>query len=175
MIQVGAVGPQLLRLLPSTSLPEIYVIHPEGCTPLKNATVNGMSCKDARGGLFSRNSSTSYETFQSFNVGKNAPLRNFGFPTLQAFFGWDSITLNQPNRPGVKNPNVPKLLIAEMATRNYSLMGLLGLDIRPTYLKGLGREQPQNGLVTEFKKFERIPSLSWAYTAGSRWRKQLQL
>jgi hypothetical protein len=167
------------------SLPEVYVIHPNGCVPLQNATINGMKCKEARGGIFYHNSSTSYEeknTYnfstghkekQTYNFGKNAAFRNFGFPELPGSVGWDTITLNQPTRDGV-NSQIHHLIVAEMSTRHYSLLGMLGLDIRPTNLSDIGRARPQDNLIRKLKEYELIPSLSWAYTAGSHGCKQPQ-
>jgi hypothetical protein len=174
-VQAGtSARPQILRLFPSISLPELYVVHPNGCVPLQNDTIKKMTCENARGGIFYRNLSRTHHQLGMYNFGKNAAYNDFGFTEVPGFVGWDTVKLNQPEKGG-RNPLVDSLLVTEIATRKYSFLGMLGLDVRPTNLSELGRNDPQENLLSQLKENDNIPSLSWSYTAGSHWCKQLHI
>src|SRR3978361_2227266 len=91
-IQIGA-GPQtqVLKLFPSTSLPELYLIHPNGCLKAGNKTFNGLSCESSRGGLYNHNISTTYVAQSTYDFRTYATFRNFEFPRASGQVGFDSI------------------------------------------------------------------------------------
>jgi hypothetical protein len=173
VVQVGdGPQPQVLRLFPSTSLPEAYLIHPGGCAKISDITFNGMSCEDSRGGLFKSNLSTSYVNISVYDVSANAAFHTFGFTKLPAHIGRDFFELNLPktvvNTVNPSSGRLDNLIVAGIKDLNYTWLGMLGLDARESYFSGLGGfSTPQDTLLTRLKRNGLIPSLSWSYTAGS--------
>jgi hypothetical protein len=102
---------------------------------------------------------------------RNSVFHNFGFTQFPVQVGWDTLELNLPIANGSEhdNPKLNELLLAEISTRNFTWLGLMGLNVQGTNLTDIGgMKQPQPTMLSILKRNNIIPSLSWAYTAGSR-------
>ncbi|KAI9668763.1 MAG: hypothetical protein M1831_000832 [Alyxoria varia] len=159
-LQVGRPA-QNVRVLPSTGIPETWVIDgatacPEGI-PLPTGQEH---CDDARGRLFHKNESitwikdSSYELVAETNLGLDST----------GIYGWDDITLGWQGSGG---PSENHQVIAAVADPKYWL-GVFGLDPRPSNFSDFNSGQPS--FLDSLKKHNKIPSLSWAYTAGAYYR-----
>jgi hypothetical protein len=169
-IQAGGQRSQILRLYPSFSLSEVYAIHPNGCPD--NSTFNGFSCDLSRGGIYNHSASLTYVDGSKYKLGDYATFRNYGFDQLTGLLGWESFKLSLPKAQDdqTTHPDIEHVVIAQISDYKLSWLGLFGLDIRPSNLSELGgRQSPQANILSTLKRQNMIPSLSWAYTAGSRW------
>ncbi|KAI9670158.1 MAG: hypothetical protein M1817_004495 [Caeruleum heppii] len=132
-----------------------YVVLPNGCRPGAP-----LDCQDSRGGLFNINRSTTWSERGFFELGLKKDLDyagngHFGFDELG--FGFDDTAL----------PSLPSQLVAGLITEQHHL-GLLGLSPHPINFTDFA--DPQPSLLTTLKARGIIPSLSWGYTAGARYR-----
>jgi hypothetical protein len=168
-VQIGSEPAQYLRLLPSTSLRMSFPISPRACPPPYSAT-EGRMCENWRGGVYRHNNSKSYTIYELdiYNA-----LSDFSIQSTLVQIGSDQITLGEGIRSDPAGATV-RSLIAEMGMGNYTGLGFLGLDMRPTkiFSSNTGLESVP-GMIERLVSSSTIPSHSWAYTAGSRWRKQL--
>jgi hypothetical protein len=130
MVQVGA-GPhsQILRLFPSTTLPEMYFIHPDGCPKGANDSMafNGQTCRVSRDGLFNNSASLSYVPKSIYDLSAYATFRQSGFNQsgfnkIPGQVGWDSVELNYPKEGSSHSDNgrVDHLTVVEITNRNYT-------------------------------------------------------
>ncbi|KAL9111498.1 MAG: hypothetical protein Q9187_007913, partial [Circinaria calcarea] len=151
---------QDMRVLVSTLVAETWVVARDGCTDDANEVPN---CADTRGDLFNRAGSTTWKDQ------KNWPLvaeQNLGFTCCDdaahfnaGNYGFD--TLGISSKSG--NITLDQQVVAAIATKDFYL-GNLGLSPRavnqnlgPSFLKSL-------------KDQNKIPSLSYGYTAGAVYR-----
>ena len=101
-----------------------------------------------------------------------AVLRNYGFVKKQLHmwtenmtFGYSTTSTSTPNR-------MFEVPLAEISGYDYTWLGLLGIDGRPTNLSDHGgQDAPINSLLHSMKAAHSVPSRSWGYTAGSFNRK----
>lgn len=163
------------------SLPEIYVIHPNGCGKDPTITFNGLTCDMSRGGLFKDNLSTSFIPGGVYDVSANAAFHDFGYTQVAGKVGLESLKLNLPketdnggNNGTLDNEILKDLTVAEISAYNFTWLGMLGLDVRRTNFSEIGgMKLGQENMMSVLKRNKMIPSLSWAYTAGSRWCKSI--
>ncbi|KAK5725348.1 hypothetical protein LTR15_003533 [Elasticomyces elasticus] len=165
LIEVGS-PPQTVALLPGTSAfagTTIWVVLSEGCW---EANPDLPGCASARGGVFTRNLSTSWST-QRLPNGGLAQLNTLeeGFlgvnATGAAYYGFDTVKL------GISGQNLPVLqnqLIAGIATDNY-FVGSLGLS--PVSFNISDLNNPLPSVLGILRNESIVPSSSWGYTAGS--------
>ena len=167
-MRIGTPG-QKVRLLPGTSATAgdtIWAVLPGGCTAA-NPGLNYTVCSNARGGLFSRNESTSWSTSRLGNGGlytlntyEEAQLGLTG----NAYYGFDDVSLG-PEDDGM--PTLPSQIIAGIATNDF-WMGSLGLS--PLPMNFLTLSDPYPSLLTSTRQSGLISSTTWAYTAGAYYR-----
>jgi hypothetical protein len=81
---------------------------------------------------------------------------NYGFDTVR--LGWQ----------GSGSPGVPHSTIANMNTFVF-WFGMFGINPLPTNFTTY--TDPQPSFMTQLKRNNTIPSLSWGYTAGNQYRK----
>jgi hypothetical protein len=164
-----------VRLLPSTNLPETYLINYLGCggpnSTLSRSSILHRSCPESRGLLYA--SSTTYKDYGTYDVANYSALRNYNIPTLEARFGWEDVHVGYPKAPEAGDGiGAYQSLIAQITNNAFFWVGVFGLDPRPTNLSGLGgMSNPQQSLFDRLKENSAIPSRSWAYTAGSKYCK----
>lgn len=147
--------PQLLELLPSTKVPETWVVLTEGCTKddLKN-------CSDTRGGLFNYAESSTWTLKHTYALVSEV---NLGYTTNSdnGAYGWDNLTWKSSSDADV---NASHIVIAGIATKDFYL-GVLGLAGRPITFEDSSSSLPS--LITSLKDQGQIQSQSYGYTAGA--------
>ena len=82
-----------------------------------------------------------------------------------ALFGNDTIRLGAEDSGG---PSLDKQVIGGVASEEYYL-GMLGLNPKPNKFSAL--DNGQSSYITSLKDRGLIPNISFAYTAGARYRR----
>jgi hypothetical protein len=112
------------------------------------------TCRNKRGGLFDYGASTSWKEVGLYELGLD-PLLGF---SGAANYGYDNVAfLDQINMPGE--------IVGVINTTDYWL-GFMGLGTKPTNFTSDNKPSLLSSLVTANK----IPSLSFGYTAGAFYR-----
>jgi hypothetical protein len=152
-IQVGTPSQQL-RVLPATGLDMTWVVLPEGCT-----SSDPSDCGQSRGGIYFSNLSSTWDEIGIYQLSiyEEAMLGYTG----NGSYGSETVTLGWP---GDGQPSAAKQVVAEIATREF-YMGALGLNPWPVNFTELDNSHPS--LLSTLKNQSKIPSLTWAYTAGA--------
>ncbi|KAL8785865.1 MAG: hypothetical protein Q9195_008460 [Heterodermia aff. obscurata] len=147
---------QPVRVLPSTAGQATWVVMDGGCPSSSPA-----SCSDDRGRLVNLNESSSrdelgvYTLELELNLGHNDT----------GEFGLDTLGLGTTAPSG--GPSLDSQLVIGIETNNYRL-GTFGLNHQPTNVSSFA--QSYTSFLTSLKLQNLIPSLSWAYTAGAKYR-----
>lgn len=89
---------------------------------------------------------------------------NLGY-NHNASYGLETVALGLSNATG--GPYLDSQLIADFATNDYYI-GLFGLGRQPTNFSTF--DTPHPSFLASLKSQGMIPSLSWGYTAGARYR-----
>lgn len=98
---------QQVRLLPATGQGAVWAVVPEGCTGQDPA-----SCKDTRGGLYLRNTTSSWSQVGLYQLSLiEEQLLNY---SGNGIYGTDKVGLAWP---GDNLPSVPSQIIAGVATK----------------------------------------------------------
>ncbi|KAL8699736.1 MAG: hypothetical protein Q9201_005835 [Fulgogasparrea decipioides] len=156
--------PQFLELLPSTQVPESWVVLNEGCT--KDDPDN---CTETRGGVFNYNQST---TWSQKNIYALTAEANLGYTTNadNGAYGWDNLILGTNEGANV---TMNKSVIAGIATKDFYL-GILGLAARPIvwedHSDNKDRSDNAPSLISSLKSQQLIPTLSYGFTAGASYK-----
>lgn len=155
-IRVGT-PEQVLKVLPSTTVPETWVVLDEGCT-----TADQKTCPDDRGGIYDFNKSSTWEKKNLFQLGVEL---NLGYDIQNAGeYGFETLSLGYKGSDG---PTLENQVIAGIATKEFYL-GSLGLTPRPINFTA---EDQHPSLLSTLKSQNLIPSLSFGYSAGAYYRK----
>lgn len=85
----------------------------------------------------------------------------------EANYGFDTVTLGWQGSSG---PSVQHSTIANMAYYEFWL-GTFGLNPQPANFTTY--TDPQPSFMTQLKRNNTIPSLSWGYTAGNQYRESI--
>ena len=114
-------------------------------------------CEDARGGFFLANKSSAWQDLGNYELilEENLGINDAGD------FGFDNITLGVP---GSGAPNIGHQIVVGIVAKDYYL-ATWGLRPAPTNFTNL--DTPVSSLLQSLKATNKIPSLSWGYTAGS--------
>lgn len=154
VLQVGT-DPVAVNVLISTSEPVEYIIVPEGCTNSKND-----SCASARGGLYNPKVSSTWQEKGWYTTTAEATL---GYSN-KGEYGFDTVALGYQGSGG---PSLGNQIVAGIATDDFYI-GLFGLLPKP--FNFTNHDNPYPSYLQTLKDADEIPSLSWAYTAGARYR-----
>ncbi|KAF3153723.1 hypothetical protein EYR41_005663 [Orbilia oligospora] len=160
-VRIGT-PPQVARILPGTGSNQQMVVLPEGCMSSKDTS----TCPKLRGFTFKINESTTWENntlYSSTSIYELGVEKRLGFEG-NAIFGYDNMVLGWLGSDG---PNTSNQSIAGIATKDFFL-GVLGLNPRPTNFSTFNNPVPS--LLQNLRDAQKIPSLSWGYTAGNRYR-----
>ena len=153
---------QTLRVLVSTAVPETWVIDPLGCSDVGGN--KDPQCTNARGLLFDNKTSTSWKEVGLYALGVETNL-----PYTSNFdsgnYGFDTLGLGYT---GSGSDEVENMVLATVATSDF-YVGLLGIN--PTSINFTTQNDPSPSLLTILKTTNRIPSLSYGYSAGAQYRK----
>ncbi|KAF2677198.1 acid protease [Lentithecium fluviatile CBS 122367] len=155
---------QTFRILPATSGHETFIPLPEGCIesdPSDCGSLRGaypFNGKASNG--FAINASSTWKPIglYSLTFGDKLGMNDNGM------YGFDTVGLALPNSGGL---TLAGQIVAGIATKNFYL-GLLGLGPKPSNFSDF--EYPQPSFMRNLKDQNKIPSLSFAYTAGAAYR-----
>ncbi|CAL8574685.1 hypothetical protein XPA_000640 [Xanthoria parietina] len=147
---------QVVRVLISTAAGATWVVSDQGCLP-----DNFEACERDRGGLFKSRVSQTWEQLGFYSLGLE---QNLG-PSDNATYGLDTIGLEFSNATEILLQS--NQTVAALSGPQYRL-GLFGLGRQPTYLSNF--TSPRPSFLTTLHNQHYIPSLSWSYTAGARYR-----
>lgn len=167
-ISVGIPG-QDFRVLPSTKSGVTYVIAPEGCDQPTDPT----NCANLRGAeIFDSTQNTGFQVAQSTQwsaIGQyGVDLEDALDMTAEGLFGYDHVALEAA--VDTSDTNVTSMdhqVVATIADMDY-YMGVLPLGQAESSFSSLS--EPQKSLIWNLRNSSRIPSLSYAYTAGAKYR-----
>ncbi|KAJ4369180.1 hypothetical protein N0V83_006264 [Neocucurbitaria cava] len=164
-ISVGTPG-QDFRVLPSTKGGVTYVIAPEGCI----AGVDPSDCASLRGAEifqssqnigYQTNVSTSWSAIGQYDVDLEDAL-NY---TQEGLFGFDKVSLG--GAADSSSLSLDHQVVAGIADPSY-WMGVLPLGQADSSFSSLS--QSIDPLLYQLRNNTKIPSLSYAYTAGAKYR-----
>ncbi|KAL9094621.1 MAG: hypothetical protein Q9165_003181 [Trypethelium subeluteriae] len=147
---------QTVRLLPGTSADALWVPIPEGCTPQDPPT-----CTQSRT-VFNYNGSSTWHEIGTYHLGlAQESLLGYDPNADNAIDANETFTLGLP---GSGLPAVNNSVVEGIATKDF-YMGLIGLNPQAINLTSI--TDPQPSILQSLKDSGSIPSVSWAYTAGS--------
>lgn len=146
---------QNIRVMPATSASSIVTIGANGCPSFYPS-----DCADQRGSLFLPNESNTYIANSIFEVGIEI---NLNLATT-APAGFDTVTLGWQGSGG---PTVEHSTVFNLFVSNFWL-GLFGLNPQPTNFTTF--VDPQPSFMQQLVNYNKIPSLSYGYTAGNQYR-----
>ena len=158
-IRVGTPA-QTVRVFPSTAGQGTFVVGPLGCQP-SDGTEVFPNCTETRGELFDTSKSTSWENLGNYSLGLET---NLGYNETAAY-GLDSVALGYSDANG--GPTLQSQVVSDIITNDY-YMGIFGIGHQPTNFTD--QSNPQPSFLTSLRSKNLIPSLSWAYTAGAKYR-----
>ena len=138
----------------SNQVSTTWVVETEGCTVGDNTCING------RGLLFNPNSSSTWSQYGFFALGAEANLGS----TSSARYGNDTVGLGIQGSGG---PVLANQIVAAFSTDDFYL-GILGVN--PASTNFSQQEQGKASYLTTLKNQNLIPSLSFGYTAGNKYR-----
>ncbi len=151
---------QNVKFLPSTSIFQTWVVAPEGCT-----SIDPPGCASSRGNLFNSSASTSWTQSRPISAStfqRNID-RNLGY-SGNGVYGRDTVALGWQGNGG---PSLDQQTVVSITTKEFYL-GIFGLDPRPSNLTNSRRPVPSY-MMNLFDQ-SMIPSITWGYTAGNRYR-----
>ncbi|KAL6710792.1 hypothetical protein ACN47E_007849 [Coniothyrium glycines] len=164
-MNVGTPG-QDFRVLPSTKGSVAYIIAPEGCI----AGLDPPNCQQSRGIEifnsaqnigFQSNESTSWSYIGRFDIDLEQRL---GY-TSQGDFGFDRLSLG--TAADSNQLSLDRQVVAQTADPDYFL-GVLPLGQADSSFSSGGSSTPS--FLNQLRNATKIPSLSYAYAAGARYR-----
>jgi hypothetical protein len=139
---------------------ESWLVAPSGCTSKSPIT----NCAETRGDTFDNSSSTSWQVISdgdAFTLGKEDNLLGKATASDQraGMYGYDSLALTTASGAGVTQDDQ---VLAQVTTDQFWL-GVLGLNPGAPGVAGQTRPSLLKSLLND----DKIPSLSYSYTAGA--------
>ncbi|KAF7880036.1 uncharacterized protein EAF02_007673 [Botrytis sinoallii] len=165
-LRVGSPA-QDVRVLVSTNSPQTLVVLPIGCTSAAISPVPS-GCANARGGLFNNSLSNTWEDIGLFGINGNGVgfQADLGY-SQSADFGLDSIGLGYVS--GTNGPTLDNQTIGAIATASPFYTGIFGLGTQPLNFTTIGNYSSESYFSSLWSQ-NLIPSLTWSYTAGAKYR-----
>ena len=163
LIRIGT-PPQIFKILPSTNSHQPWVPVPAGChrtDPPNCATLRGAV---SPGNGFKSNKSTTWSEIGLFDLGIENPVDLTG----QGDFGFDTVGLEVENSGG---PTLTHQVVGGIATDDFYL-GQFGLGPKPSNFTNF--TDPIPGYLKNLVVSNVIPSFSYGYTAGAKYRKPVR-
>jgi hypothetical protein len=163
IVQVGT-PPQDFRVLPSILEQAAWVPHPQGCTP-----DDPTDCPYDRGVLpfdgtnntgFQANESSSWDLIGLYELSSYG--EQMGYPG-NGQFGFDNIALSNAS----DSLELPHQVVAAIADKSFYL-GQFGLGPKPSNFTTFN--DPIPNYMANLVSADKIPSMSFAYTAGAHYR-----
>ncbi|KAK4151233.1 acid protease [Chaetomidium leptoderma] len=162
-IRVGT-PEQYLRVLVSTASPHALVpLAEQACSSSVFGTVPP-DCAVSRGNLFNYNQSSSWHYVGLYGINQNGVglEANLGYEQ-RAQFGLEHVAI------GLTGPGFDNQTVAGIATPEPFYLGILGINNQPLNYSSLGNHSSPS-FFTTMKEQKKIPTLSWSYTAGAKYR-----
>lgn len=163
-VRVG-VPEQDVRVLVSTASPETLVVSSDlGCSSQVFGNSVPSDCAVSRGVLFNPNKSATWNDLGTFDINGNGV-------GLEANLGYSQPTdfASETLGIGLTGPKLDNQTVGVIATAYPFYLGIFGLNNQPVNFTSLGNYSSPSFLTT-LKDQKMIPSLSWSYTAGARYR-----
>jgi hypothetical protein len=163
-ISVGTPG-QDFRVLPSTASGETYLVVPEGCLE-----GDGTDCPNSRGaGIFNSaqnsgfqvNESSTWSTIGQYDINLESKL-NY---TAAGLFGYDKVSLGWAADSSTLS--LDHQVVGGIGELSY-WMGYLPLGVADSSFSSLS--QSIDSFLYQLRNGTKIPSLSFGYTAGAKYR-----
>jgi hypothetical protein len=160
---------QNARVLVSTASQQIWVVNRAACVSNVTDAATGRivalnqfnsDCENSRGYLYNQSISSSWRQKGYYQLWLEKKLMLGG----NGLYGYESVGLGQA---GERGPTVFNTTIGTIVTPNFWL-GNFGLHPKPTNFSAF--EDPVPSHMTHLFEQKNIPSLSFGYTAGSRYR-----
>ncbi|KAF6218570.1 hypothetical protein HO133_005920 [Letharia lupina] len=152
-IQVGT-PIQDVRVFVSNEISTTWIVETEGCA------VGDDTCSNGRGLLFNPNSSSTWSQYGFYALGAEQNLGSTG----SARYGNDTVGLGIQGSGG---PSLPDQIVGAFSTDDFYL-GFFGVN--PASTNFTQQEQGKASYMTTLKNQNLIPSLSFGYTAGNKYR-----
>ena len=149
---------QTTRAMLSTAGPQIIAVLSAIC----NGSTSIAICAASRGGTFNISKASTWNDQGGFNLGLFEA--NLGYGDVIAELGLDTVGLGLSSALG---PSLKDQVVAGIIDERY-WYGQLGLSVQPTNFSTFSSPQPSFFQSLYSQKL--IPSLSWAYTAGAKYR-----
>ena len=130
-----------------------------GCIVTDSST-----CPQTRGGLVNINASSTWQDQGIYGLGLEMNLQDYLDKYDSGDFGFDTLGVGVA---GDTRYDLDGQVIAALATKDYDV-GLLGLTDHPTNFTAF--DDPHASYLSSLKARSKIPSLSFAYSAGARYR-----
>ncbi|KAI9707997.1 MAG: hypothetical protein M1820_004416 [Bogoriella megaspora] len=153
-ISVGTPA-QYVRVWPSTADQQIWTVQPLGCYQSKDS-----KCEESRGWFFDFNKSTSWQDNGLWDLWIEKNLGYYG----NANYGYDTIGLGGAGQGG---PTLQNQTVAALAVQDFYL-GIFGLNPKPTNFTNFSDPSPSP--MQTLRKDNLIPSMSFGYSAGAKYR-----
>lgn len=153
--------PAFVRVLPSTAASAIFAVNPAGCTP---SNVTAANCNTTRAGTYNRAASTTAVQKGGYALGLEA---NLGFKNSNGTYVSDTVALGFSNT--TTQASLDSQIVASYSSNSFYI-GMFGLNHQPTNFSTLQDSHPS--YLARLRDENLIPSLSWSYTAGARYRSE---
>ena len=147
---------QYVRTFISFASYQTWVVLPQGC----NAASSQSECIASRGGIYDNSTSTTF-TYQGLYDLSVA--RNLGY-NGNAIYGFDTVGLGMEGEGG---PSLLHTTVGALAVEDFYL-GIFGINPKPTNWSNYDEGSPS--YMTLLKQQNYIPSVSFGYTAGAKYR-----
>lgn len=156
-LRVGTPAQDVRVFISTISQVSWIVLDGQGCV------IGDGTCATARGGLFNRNTSSTWNPNGFWQLGNE---RNLGI-FANGLYGNDTIGLGYQGSGG---PTLENQILATIGTEQFYL-GMFAVNPKTTNLTGV--EQGQASYMTTLQQQNLIPSVSFGFTAGAPYRMPL--
>ncbi|KAK4100947.1 acid protease, partial [Parathielavia hyrcaniae] len=155
---------QFIRVLVSTASPFSLVPFGEEACSTSVFEAVPPNCAVARGGLFNHSDSSSWQDVGLYGINQNGVGlgANLGYEQ-RVQFGLDRLAI------GLTGPELDNQTVGGIATPEPFYLGIFGINNQPLNFSSLSNHSTAS-FFTSLKDQEKIPSLSWSYTAGAKYR-----
>lgn len=122
------------------------------------------TCPQTRGGLVNINASSTWQDQGIYGLGLEPKIQDYSDEYDSGDFGFDTVGLGAA---GEASDDFGGQVIAALATKDYDV-GFLGVTDHPTNFTAF--DDPHPSYLSTLKAQGKIPSLSFAYSAGAKYR-----
>ncbi|CAK3949609.1 peptidase aspartic [Lecanosticta acicola] len=147
---------QFVRTYISFAAYQTWVVLPEGCA----AAAIQASCADSRGWLYNESASSTFDRMGIYDLWIE---KNLGY-NGNAIYGYDTVGLGGQGEQG---PTLKNTTVGGLAVEDFWL-GVFGLNPKPTNFTSFSDGSPS--YMALLKEQNYIPSISFGYTAGAKYR-----